>query len=279
MKNCENNKNKVKLSVVMATYNNATGHVLQQAIDSVLQQSFSEFELIICDDASTDGTWIMLEQYVDRDSRIKIVRNSINRKAGYARNRAIELSSGEYIAIMDADDVLNPQRFERQIDFLDANLEYGFVGCYAQFFHNTVGDEDEVYRLSQKPLAEELLFSLPFIHASCVFRREVLEKVGGYDIRPVRFRVEDYDLLLRVYEAGYRGANIPEVLYYIRRDEGQYKRRKYRYRFNEVSMKCRACKNLNIGYRGWLYVVKPLVVGLIPIWLLRILQDKYYKKL
>lgn len=263
----------------MATYNNEAHHVLQQAMESILQQSFRDFELIICDDASTDKTWDILEQFAAQDSRIRIVRNKVNRKAGYARNRAIELSSGEYIAIMDADDILHPRRFEQQVAFLDAHPQYGFVGSYGEFFHDVVGDEDEVYGLPEEPLAENMLFSLPFIHASCMFRRQVLEEVGGYDVRSKRYRVEDYDLLLRVYEAGYRGANIPEVLYYIRRDESQYRRRKYRYRFNEVSMKYRACKNLKAGWRGRLCVVKPLVVGLIPQRLLRLLQNKYYHKL
>lgn len=271
------NPSKVVLSVVMATYNNAMNDCLQQAVDSVLQQTFREFELIICDDGSTDETWELLETFAIRDSRIRIIRNRENRKAGYARNQAIELSRGEYIAIMDADDALHPQRFERQIAFLNEHPEYGFVGCYGQFFHATIGDEKEVYRLLETPLAKDLLFTLPFIHASCMFRREVILSVGGYDISPKRLRVEDYDMLLRIYEAGYRGANIPEVLYYIRRDKNQYKRRKYRYRFNEAAMKYQAWHSLDIGWQGLICTIKPLIVGLLPLRWIKFFQSKYYK--
>lgn len=275
----QENKHTPTISVIMGVYNEKRKDHVAMAIDSVLEQSLTDFEFIICDDGSTDGTWGVLKQFAAKDSRIQIIRNEVNQKSGYARNRAIELSSGKYIAIMDADDVSHLQRFEKQAAFLDTHSQHGFVGSYGEFFHDTVGDEKEVYRLPKEPLAENMLFSLPFIHASCMFRREVLEKIGGYDIRPKRYRVEDYDLLLRVYEAGYSGANIPEVLYYIRRDEAQYKRRKYRYRFNEASMKYRACRSLKAGWRGRLCVVKPLVVGLMPIGLLRVLQNKYYHKL
>lgn len=269
-------KGETLLSVVMATYNDAEGGSLRVAIDSILHQTYKMFEFIICDDGSTDKTCEILDEVAKQDKRIKIIKNKINHKAGYARNCAIHAANGKYIAIMDSDDISHPQRLAYQVKCLEENPEYGFVGCKGQYFHEKIYDEKECYRFLNKPQAEDLLFSLPFVHASCVFRREILDAVGGYDISTNRFRVEDYDLLLRIYEKGFCGLNIENVLYYIRRDPAQYKRRKYRFRFNEVSMKYHACRKLGYWPRGIGYVIKPLIVGLIPISLLKKIQKKYY---
>ena len=120
--------------------------------------------------------------------------------------------------------------------------------------------------------------TLPYVHASLMFRRGVLESVGGYrEIARVK-RSEDYDLLLRLYEAGYRGANLPEVLYYIRQDKAAIKKRKYRYRFPETIVKLEGFYRLGLMPKGFLYAVKPLVVGLLPDRLLVKLKTNYYEK-
>lgn len=268
----------ISLSVVMATYNDGTGNSLKCAVNSVLGQTYRNFEFIICDDASTDNTWQILNEFARQDSRIHVIRNKQNRKAGYSRNRAIHLARGQYIAIMDSDDVLHPQRLELQIKFLESHVKYGFVGCGGRFFHTELNDGTEDFILPETPRSEDLLFSLPFIHASCMFRREVLISIGGYDTSPKRIRVEDYDMLLRVYEAGYCGANMPDILYYIRKDENQYRRRKYRYRFNEADMKYQACRRMGVWPSGIVYVIKPLIVGVFPVRLTELFQKKYYGK-
>lgn len=267
----------ILVSVVMATYNDAEGEHLKEAVNSVLNQTHQMLEFIICDDGSTDDTCRLLDEIVKQDNRIIIIKNERNRKAGYARNCAIRAAKGKYVAIMDSDDICDPKRLEYEVKCLEDNLEYGFVGCRGQFFHENVHDEVECYRFLEKPQAKDMLFSLPFVHASCMFRREILDSVGGYDVSNARFRVEDYDLLLRIYESGFCGYNIEKTLYYIRRDPAQYKRRKYRFRFNEVSMKYHACKKLGYWPSGIWYVAKPLIVGLIPLSILGKIQRKYYK--
>lgn len=266
----------VKVSVIMSTYNEGDGVQLKQAVDSILQQTFGDFEFIICDDGSTDNTWKELKKLQTLDKRIKIIHNRENKKAGFARNTAIRYAKGEYVAIMDSDDIAHRERLRKQADYLDRHRDYAFVGTRGEFFVNTVGDDGERYMFLEAPEPKDFLFSLPFVHASIMIRREVLEEIRGYDCSFKVVRAEDYDMLLRIYGAGYRGRNLPEVLYYIRRDANQYKRRKYRYRFHEVYVKFRGFKKLNLMPKGIVYVIKPLIVGLIPIPLMKVIQKKYY---
>jgi len=265
-----------KISVIMSVYNLASEEILGQSVGSVLNQTFQDFEFVICDDGSTDGTWNLLQKYARQDSRIVLIHNEENRKAGYARNCCMKMARGRYIAIMDSDDIAHRERLTKQAEYLDAYQEYAFVGTKGEYFVETIGDDGERYQFCESPKPEDFLFSLPFVHASIMIRREVLERVNGYDVSAKVVRAEDYDMLLRVYGSGYRGRNLPEVLYYIRRDDGQYKRRKYRYRFHEAYIRYRGFKALELMPKAILYVIKPLIVGLIPVPLAKVMQKKYY---
>lgn len=267
-----------EVSVIMSVYNLSDKKILEQSIGSILQQTFEDLELIICDDGSTDDTVKILRQIARKDSRIRLIENKENRKAGYARNTCIKYASGRYIAIMDADDCSHPQRIEKQREYMEEHPEYGFVGSRGEFFVYGLGDDEECYWFCEEPEPRDFLFSLPFVHASCMFRKEVLEKVQGYDCAKHVVRSEDYDMLLRIYGEGYRAKNLQEVLYYIRRDENQYRRRKYRYRFNEAYIKYRGFKKLGLMPQAMLYVIKPVIVGLIPIRLTAKIQKLHYSK-
>ena len=118
--------------------------------------------------------------------------------------------------------------------------------------------------------------TLPFVHASLMFRREALLAVGGYDESPRVERSEDYDMLLRIYAKGLRGANTSDALYHIREDKGTFRRRKYRYRFKETEVKLNGFARLGLMPKGVMFAFKPLVVGLIPMRLLELLKGHYY---
>lgn len=266
-----------EISVIMAVYNMAEGNILHEAVDSILKQTYQDFEFIICDDASTDRTWEILQEIAQKDSRIITIHNEENRKAGYARNTCIKQARGRYIMIMDDDDISAPERISHLHSFLEEHPAYAFAGSKGRFFIHQVGDDEENYWYCQEPKPEDFLFSLPFVHASIMFRREALERVGGYDCSRRVVRAEDYDMLLRIYGEGMRGYNLDEVLYYIRRDADQYKRRKYRYRFHEAYIKFRGYKKLGLMPGGIIYVIKPLIVGLIPIRFMKVIQKKYYR--
>lgn len=266
------------VSVVMAVYNNVDEKVLESAITSVMQQDYENLELLICDDGSSNNTLQQINRIKKQYTKIRVFHYEQNHGAAYVRNLCIKKAKGQYIAIMDADDISVKNRFTKQVTYLQQHRDIGFVGSRAQFFEKRIGDDDEIYRYCQKPEGKDFLLNLPFVHASCMFRREVLGMVKGYSVRNNRIRVEDYDMLLRIYESGYRGANLPDVLYYIRRDLAQYKRRKYRYRFYEAQMKFEAFRKLGLMPEGIIYALKPLVIGLVPPRILDSLRQIYYNR-
>ena len=274
-------KKSPEISVIMAVYNacdgNRFGKHLKAAVGSILCQTYQDWELIICDDGSRDGTWEVLQHLAETDARIRLIRHTKNRKAGAARNSCLRAARGRYIAVMDADDRSLPDRLEKQLRFLKSHPEYAFVGTRGEFFVKVPGDDGERYWFCAVPGAEDFLFSLPYVHASIMFRREALQKVRGYDASCHAVRVEDYDLLLRLCAAGCQGANLEEVLYEIRRDKQQYQRRRYRYRFLEAYVKYRGFLKLGLMPKGLIFAVKPLAAGLLPWKLAAAMQKRYYK--
>lgn len=266
------------VSVIMGVYNIHDEKMLETSINSILNQTYIDFEFIICDDGSTDNTYKMLEKIAKNDNRIKLLRNYINLKASGARNRCLEQAKGEFIAIMDADDYSSPERLEMQVDFLKRNSEFGFVGTKGKYFEDRVDYTKGDYWFCKLPQKKDFLITLPFVHASIMFKREALLKVDGYSLNKKVNRSEDYDLIMRMYVIGYKGANIDKTLYYIRQDQNTFKRRKYRYRINEAIVKYEGFKLLGLMPKGIVFVIKPLIVGLLPIKLLNKIKDKYYKR-
>ena len=197
----------VKVSVVMPTYNN--GGYLRSAIDSILLQTYGNFELIVVDDASTDNTFEILNLY--NDSRIKIIRHVINTGVSTSRNDGMNAAIGEYIAVMDGDDISYDRRLERQVHFLDAHPEYGIVGC--SVFDNIDIDGSLLFRTHVVQHNEEIRKTLIkkwcFWHASVMFRKELLKTVGGY--RKEFAVAEDHDFILRILEHT-KAANLPDNL-------------------------------------------------------------------
>lgn len=265
-----------KLSVIMSVYNTGNRKVLKLCIESLKSQTFNDFEAIICDDGSTDQTYNLLEELCGTDNRFILIRNAENLTSGKARNKCLALATGEYIAIMDADDYCAPTRFEEQLDYLEQHPSIDYVGTAAHLF-----DEKGIWggrKYKAYPVKKDFLFVLPFIHASVMFRSGVLHQIKGYsEVKAVR-RSEDYDLFMRLYATGRIGANLDKCLYYVREDQDAFRRRKYRYRWNELVVRYRGFKNLGLLPSGFLYIFKPTIVGLIPHHLLLILKEWYYKR-
>ena len=264
----------VLISVIMGVYNGAD--TIESAVQSILKQTHQKLELIICDDASTDNTWSLLQRWAQKDCRIRLLRNQKNEGAAIARNRCLEQAHGDFVAIMDADDISMPLRLELQLSFLEKHRGISFVGSRGEFFSDHLGDLKKTYWFIDAPQKRDFLMTLPFVHASLMFRAEVLWALGGYSDSKVVKRSEDYDLLLRAYVAGYCGVNLPDVLYAIRLDETTYRRRKYRYRLNECVVKWRGFSALGLMPNGIPYALKPLLVGLVPVRFLNWMKGKYY---
>ena len=196
-----------RVSVVMAVYN--ASEFLREAVGSVLNQTYRNFELIVVDDASPDDSLSIVEGM--SDPRIRIIKHAKNVGAALSRNDALEAAKGDLIAIMDADDVAAPSRLEKQVAFLDSHPDVGVVGCGV---YNSIDTTGAVLCTSFLPTDNEtlqrtLMERWCFLHPSITFRKSLYKVVGGY--RKPFEPAEDHDLLLRMLEHS-KAANLSECL-------------------------------------------------------------------
>lgn len=202
----------VKISVILPVYNCAA--YVSLAIESILQQTFENFELLIIDDASTDNTLEIVRSY--SDDRIRLFTKETNQGQVDSLNFGIDHSNGEYIAIMHGDDYSLPDRLQAQLQFMKAHPEVGLCGSWYRIM-----DDTTVFQLPEihDELKLQLIFTCPFAHPAVMLRREILE------INKLRYRSdftvsEDYDMWIRM--AGVtRMANVPEILLEYRDHPGQ----------------------------------------------------------
>ena len=200
-----------EVSVIMSVYNGEK--YLGEAIDSILNQTFTDFEFIIVDDGSIDRSADIIRSY--KDSRIKLIQQE-NRGASCGRNRGIQESKGEYIACMDADDISLPQRLEKQVDFLEKHPDIGIVGTWA-IMMTEKGEDIYIAEIPQNDLElrELLAKTSPFFHSSVVFRRTLFDSCGPYPEDFKRASVEDW-ILWHQFATGTKLANIGEPLFRYR---------------------------------------------------------------
>lgn len=166
-----------RISILMTVYN--TERYLRYSIDSILCQSFADWELIVVDDGSTDGSRVILEGYGDPRIRKVLLSQNIGRTP--ALRRAFELARAEYIAVLDADDVAHPQRLQRQIVFLDQRADVGMVGSYTQYI-DEFGKVFAEFRppTSRDAIIDSLGWTNPITHSAAMYRRQLASDVGGY---------------------------------------------------------------------------------------------------
>lgn len=198
----------------MALYNTPYNY-LQITIESILNQTFNDFELIIVDDASTLEYDYFIEQF--NDERIKYIKLEQNAGPGHARNVGIKEANGEYIAITDSDDVYMPPRFELQVKFLDKNHEISLLGCTFRYSNRKrlfiLPTEDEDIRTY-------MLFNSPLNNSTIMFRKEEFEKKNLAYIEDINFG-EDYELWINCMFAGVKMANLSDFLMIYTRRPGQ----------------------------------------------------------
>ena len=195
------------LSVLMPVFNSE--QFVAEAIESILNQTFKDFEFLILDDASTDRSFEIIKDFENKDSRIKVYQNEKNLGVVESRNKLINLSKGKYIAWLDSDDIALPNRFEKQIKFLEDHPEIGMTGAYPIIIDEN-GKKIRKWWFETDPqkLKIELFFHSPFLSSSIVIRKSALPQ-NYYDSRfPV---AEDFDLYSKIAE-GFDIANIPEFL-------------------------------------------------------------------
>ena len=244
----------------MGIYNCAD--TLRQAVSSIREQTNPDWELILCDDGSSDATFETAEKLASEEPRIILLRNEKNLGLNKTLNHCLEKASGEFIARMDGDDDCLPERFEKQITFLEEHPEYQITSCPMILFDEN-GEWGQT-RVPERPTPEEVVCGTPITHAAVMMRRECMDTVGGYSEDRRTLRVEDVDLWIRLYAAGYRCGNLQEPLYRMRNDHNALNRRKYRYRINSTHVRLNGCKLLKLGWKCRLKACKPMLAGLVP---------------
>lgn len=199
----------------MSVYNEE--NTVENAILSILKQTYSFWELIVVDDCSADNTRNIIEKYCIIDKRVKLIQNKKNRGLAYSLNKAIYHSKGQFIARMDGDDFSLPQRFEEQVKFLNENENIMVLGSSAFYSskHGFSGKKINVPKCHKK-IMRCIFKKNPFIHPSVMVRREFYLKTGGYDIK--MRRAQDYDLWLRGRFVGqYHNLQTPLLVYNFQR--------------------------------------------------------------
>jgi glycosyltransferase involved in cell wall biosynthesis len=188
-----------------------------RAIESILDQTFRDLEFVIVDDGSTDATPKLLDEYAARDGRIRLLAQPRNTGIAEAASRGCREARGRYLARMDADDASFPDRFEKQVAYLDAHPDVGILGANIRDFDER-GPFGSVWRRPTEPkvVAWFLLFGNCIAHPTVMMRREVFERFGPYRA----CACEDYDFWLRIHSET-KMANLPDVLvnYCIRDDQ------------------------------------------------------------
>ena len=204
-----------QVSVVMPVYNGE--RFLAEAIESILDQTFTDLELIVVDDGSTDGSADIVRTYLERDGRIRFFQHERNRGAADARNTGIAAARGEYIAAMDADDISLPERLDTQVDYLRMNPDIGGVGLQGRVVeHDLTPRGDFGVATHHALIALNYFLRYGVLGATLMLRRELLVAVGGYESG--QSRVDDPELLARMLnDTSIRFANLPDFLYLYRK--------------------------------------------------------------
>ena len=247
------------ISILMSVYNASA--TLEAAVESILNQTYTDFEFIVCDDASADNSLDILNRYAERDSRIRIIRNGTNLGLGASLNRCLAEANGEYIARQDADDISDPTRLEKTLDYLKAN-SLPYAACGVLIF-----DDGGVWskRMFPEVITKHIIAQKnPFFHPTMLFKREVLEQANGYRVVKYTRRTEDYDLVMRLAGKGIIGQNLQEHLYSVYEPQDAYKRHTFKTRWYEIRTRLYGLKQMKSPITDYVYLIKPVIMALMP---------------
>ena len=227
------------VSVVMPTYNRAD--LLPRSIDSILNQTYTNFEFIIVDDGSTDTTPTLLQTYAQNDPRIKILTNPKNKGISYSRNRGTDAAKGKYIAIMDSDDYSEPERLRKHVDYLEKNKDVTVLNA----LHYDMTQEEATQNNWVPPLRLDIIFHLKnYFTNIAVFRTDFVRK---HNIRYNENMIssEDYDFWAQIFMKGGKLRMLNERLIQLRRHRSNSK--KY---YDEIKKNARTTTDMLLKHYG-----------------------------
>ena len=260
------------VSVIMGIYN--CEDTLKDSIESIINQTYDNWELIICDDMSTDDTYNLAKSYVKKyPNKIKLIRNISNSGLAFSLNHCLKYVTGEYIARQDGDDISVENRFDIQVKFLNKNKHYDLVGSKMISF-----DENGINGLRgvsfDEPKSTDLSRSTTFCHATIMARSYVYRNLNGYRVNKYTTRCEDVDLWYRFFAKGYKGYNLPEGLYMVRDDLNSYKRRTLKSYFYLIKVNFDGYKVVKMPKKYYIFLMKPIISAIMP----KSIMQMYHKK-
>lgn len=265
-----------KVSIIMGVFN--AEKTISRAIDSLLMQTYKNIEIIVCDDCSTDRTYAILKRYETNNKNIILIKNKENKKLAYSLNECLNLcdNKSKYIARMDADDICINDRIEKQVTFLENNLEYSVVGT-ARYIDNGFG-EMKITNIEKIPNKKSMLKGSPFAHPTIMIKKKCLDKLNGYTVSDRTIRGQDLDLWFRFFSMGYKGYNLEEPLIVYHETIEDYKKRTLKTAFMYFRTNLFGYKLLNFPFHYYIYAFKPLISAILPSKLMFIFHNKGTKK-
>lgn len=198
----------MKVSIIICSYNREK--LIGRAVESILLQSFTDFEIIVIDDASTDNTEQVVRSLMQKDLRIKYYKNKTNLGISKSRNYGVKLSNGEYIAMLDSDDYwIDNFKLQKQIEILDNDKNIGLIGSAIRCEdENEKFIKNDIFNREDTKIRKVILSKNQFAQSSVLFRKDIFQETGGYD---ENLEVcEDYDLWLKIGKVS-KYANIQDV--------------------------------------------------------------------
>ena len=255
-----------RVTVLMSEFNTKEEE-LRESIESILNQTYKNFELLIIDDCSNERSIEIIKSY--KDDRIKIIHNKENLGLAKSLNKGISLINTDYIVRMDTDDIAKKGRIEKQVKFAYEHPEYSIISGNANYFN-----EKGIFLTSNgkgEQKKENFVKGTPFIHPTMIIKTKDIKEIGGY---PNYRRAQDYAMAMEMYAKGYKGYVMEDVLIDYRMNTAGYKKKKFKYRLLEFKIRWHYFKKLKLKIYYYIYCFKPILVGLIP----KKLLEKYHNK-
>lgn len=263
-----------KVSIIMGVYNGA--HRIDKSIQSIINQTFKDWEFVICDDGSSDGSFDKIKQYTKKDDRIVAIKNPHNAGLAQTLNNCLRVAKGQYVARMDDDDYAYPDRLEKEVSFLDMHPEYDIVaGGRNMVDENGVWGKDD-YTGERTKL--DIYRGITFAHPTVMVRKEAYDRVCGYSTYEGIGREEDTDLWCKMYIAGSKGFILSDIMLDYFESRNSMTRRKYKFRISEAKIKFKYRKALGVSALYIPLAMKPLIVGLLPNAVIKLYHKLKFKK-
>ena len=261
------------ISAIMGTYN--PNHRIFLAVESILNQDYEKLELIVYNDGSNDLMSIeLLKKLVLNYPQVRYISSEINHGAAYARNQCAKIAKGDYLIIMDDDDVSSLNRLTSMIKFAKSHPDYDFYGSNASL--NTGNKTWGHIKTKKLTSIIDIYNANAYVHASMLIKKSVFDSINGYRNHVECHRLEDYDLFIRLYLNGYKGINSQEELYHIYEEKNFYGKRSFKFRIREFKLRLKYFKILELKIKDIKYLFKPLVIAFIPSFIYKFIRIKKF---